>query len=1132
MKHTFPALILAFATLSASALGQREVFTLEGSSAADGYGALVRSAGDVDADGTLDFMVASRAGLGRVFVYSGATQRLIHDLQGTWGSFGRSMDALGDVDGDGFGDFAISETPGGGSPPSFVYVYSGASGAVLFTLSAAAAAVGRLGATIEGIDDVDGDGRSELLVLATGGQVICYSGATGSEVFRLMAPGSGLDFGLRLAGLGDLDGDGVGDFAVSDTRYLATQPSIVRGRAIVYSGATRSQLFTVDGGPSTRNFAKALSDAGDVDGDGLCDLLVGSEDLSIGGFVQVISGGTGAEIRRLEPAVSGEVFGDAVSGAGDVDGDGTDDILVGSPRDSSVLVNAGIGYVFSGSTGRELFRVEGTTISEWVGASVAGAGDLDGDGRAEVLFGRPRLGTAAQDPGRVSCHTLGPDARVLDFEFDEDGITALENGRSVDSNARFGAFVRVDSLGTGHVGAAIFDSSPNGPNAASADPDLLVDRGNLLILQGDPRSSAPGVFDWPDDFAEGGTLRVEFRSPATLVSVDLVDICPGPDGARVQLVDGAGRVRTYQVPAGFTTDGLSDPQRAVRALRLDTLSPQRGVSATATASEDSHFDADGVLALEVYLESSGAIDDVRYVPSGLPRVDELGALYSIPNPPGIGFGFKLRSMSDIDGDGVREILGNQQSGPTGLGVARVFSGATGALLQEFPAQQAGSLFGDFAAGVGDVDADGIEDIGVGGWGFARPGEIRNGVVRIYSGRTFAELYEFVGEAGSRTGTAIERLDDLDGDGHDEFIVGSNSANGNRGRLDVRSGATGSVVYSIIGSGPDVLEGSWVRNMGDVDQDGVDDIFTAAGGLTSHFYVYSGADGALLHEIPGAGYGSKPAGDVDRDGYPDVLLKDSTSSSLYVQVLSGRDWSVLHEVRGVPALVSEYRTAPAGDQDGDGHADFVVDAPYDPIGMNPSGRRIQVLSGRTGLVLFEQAMEGSTTLEFAGDLDGDGFAELLRKGPLGVEVLAVQRRHGFAICDGEVNSTGRGARLRPQGSFAVATGSPRIQAADLPPRATALLVCSSTFGRIVQPVLGGATSGGDLCIAGGPISRLALGVSSPGGQLTFPLEVSRLLPAGMPLSSLVGETRLFQCVYRDVNGPTGGAFSDAVVARFE
>lgn len=101
------------------------------------------------------------------------------------------------------------------------------------------------------------------------------------------------------------------------------------------------------------------------------------------------------------------------------------------------------------------------------------------------------------------------------------------------------------------------------------------------------------------------------------------------------------------------------------------------------------------------------------------------------------------------------------------------------------------------------------------------------------------------------------------------------------------------------------------------------------------------------------------------------------------------------------------------------------------------------------------------------------------------------------------------------------GGPRIQAVDLPPRAMTLLVCAPTFGRIVQPVIGGATSGGDLCIAGGPIVRLEIGVSSPSGQFAFPLELSRLLPPGMPLSSLVGEARLFQCFYRDLNSPTGG-----------
>ncbi|MCP3920100.1 MAG: hypothetical protein GY711_31630 [bacterium] len=1150
----------------APALAQREVFTVEGTAVADVFGSMIRSAGDVDDDGMPDFMVSAFDGFGRVTVFSGATQDVLYSFSGTVGGYGRSFDGLGDVNGDGHADFAISEVPSGVVIDlGVVFVHSGATGDVLYTLDAVGADADIFGSVLRSCGDLDDDGRRDLLVQSkrfrnhVQQSVIAYSGVNGSELFRIDGPQvSSTAFADAFAGLGDADGDGVDDFVISDNNFIDnTGKSIVRGRAIVYSGQTQGMLFSVLGNSTTFSFAGALADAGDIDGDGFADLLVGSPTSGSDGMVQVVSGDTGTDLFLVESVFDGDGFGSAVSRAGDVDGDGTEDFLVGAPRDIPFAVSAGSAYVYSGATGEELFHVRGTAINDRVGTSVAPAGDVEGDGRDDVLVGMPFFVTTAQAPGRVHCYAFGNEPVLLDFDFDDDFRTPLENGRAVDSGARFGRLVRITSDGPGHFGAATFDSSRSGPNANGADPDLLVDRGNLLILQEDPTQNTPGIFISPDDAEAGGTLRLELLSPGRPVSLDLVDICPGPQDATVRLTDLEGRTRTYDVPNGFTADGLLEPQLAVRTLSLSTLDPQPGVSATATATEDPDFDAGLVTGIEVMLASSGAVDGVRWVPSGLPPVEQIVPLYSIEAPPGAGFGRSARSVGDVDGDGRDDIVvGQQLDGTTGFGVGRLYSGADGTLLHEFPGEQPLSVFGDAAAGVGDVDGDGVPDVAFGGWLYDVPGGSDGGVVRVYSGQTYQLLLEFFGEAGDRLGVSLDAMGDVDDDGHDDLLVGSSAAGGGRGRIEIRSGTTGVPLLTVEGSTSDGTLGSFVRNAGDFDADGsVDFLAYEEGGGTSQFagrlVVFSGADGRVLFDRVGTeflqllGAGSAPAGDVNDDGHDDVLLGDwgyvgaPGPDTGRLEVISGKDGTVLHEIIGeFPGGLFPIASAAAGDQDGDGAPDFAALEQIDPEGLPPAGTRLRIYSGATGTTLYERILvtpQSSNRLEPGGDLDGDGFAELLVVSSLAgvarVEALTVNRPDAATACIGAPSSTGFGARLLVEGSLRASDNDLRLIAGNLPAGAFVQLSSSPVFGRGAQPFVQGMRTSGALCL-GGAVMRHTWTSAGPGATATFVVDLSRLPGAGAAPGSLAGETRFFQCFYRDPGFGGESNFSDALRIRFE
>jgi len=204
---------------------------------------------------------------------------------------------------------------------------------------------------------------------------------------------------------------------------------------------------------------------------------------------------------------------------------------------------------------------------------------------------------------------------LVPFETEDDYTTALVNGQDLATPQEFGRLFSLSSSGP-NAGAAIFDSTPLGPNAPSQDRDLLVGLGNLLILQNSQAAGQglPGIFDRPNDDQDGGTLTFDFPAPVEPESLVLVDIDAGNEQAsEVTLFDVAGGTRVYSVPPRWTEDRLQDGPPGWRRLGLNRLDPQPGFLSTATVSESPGFDPRNVLRIEVHLGSSGAVDDLAFV---------------------------------------------------------------------------------------------------------------------------------------------------------------------------------------------------------------------------------------------------------------------------------------------------------------------------------------------------------------------------------------------------------------------------------------------------------------------------------------------------------------------------------------
>ncbi len=208
---------------------------------------------------------------------------------------------------------------------------------------------------------------------------------------------------------------------------------------------------------------------------------------------------------------------------------------------------------------------------------------------------------------------------VLNFNTDDDG-NPMAHGAKVDAEfdcngldypLAITGVVNFSGLNT----AAILNSS-TGP--ASQDPDLLVNKGNILILQTDANlSQCPvansGVYCSHNDDENGGTLSFAFCAPIIPSSIVLVDIDGGDAASSVVLTDVNGKIRTYTVPGNWTGDKVTNfPAPGFGLLDLTTMAGQIGFGSTATASEQAGYDSTAVVQLVVTLGGSGGVDDLSW----------------------------------------------------------------------------------------------------------------------------------------------------------------------------------------------------------------------------------------------------------------------------------------------------------------------------------------------------------------------------------------------------------------------------------------------------------------------------------------------------------------------------------------
>lgn len=422
----------------------------EGNAASAQIGVSVAGAGDVNNDGFRDLVAGAPTYEdleiigGAVFVFpgsaagpTGAPWKLSIDQSFVF--YGGAVDGAGDVNNDGFDDVIAGASgynngaPGEGR--AFVYHGSAAGPAASAWSPSGGKAGAHFGASVARAGDVNNDGFDDVIVgapdydsggLVGEGRAFAYHGsASGLGALAPWSPGgaqAGSHLGASVAGAGDVNNDGFDDVIVGAPGHDGT-----RGRAYIYHGSATglgaAPAQTLEGGQPGAGFGSSVAGAGDVNGDGFDDVIVGSpvhdnSGLDQGRAFLYMGSDTGID-PNVDWTVGGDqnsaLFGVAVASAGDVSGDGIADVAVGASFYSSGQPFEGRTYLFLGSslglhTGAIRIMDE-DQFSSGLGSSLGGAGDMNGDGLADLVVGAPGYDSEGEeDEGRV---LLYPGSTVL-----------------------------------------------------------------------------------------------------------------------------------------------------------------------------------------------------------------------------------------------------------------------------------------------------------------------------------------------------------------------------------------------------------------------------------------------------------------------------------------------------------------------------------------------------------------------------------------------------------------------------------------------------------------------------------------------------------------------------------------------
>ncbi|MBN2550499.1 MAG: FG-GAP repeat protein [Anaerolineales bacterium] len=841
---------------------------------------------------------------------------------------GYSVATAGDVNGDGYSDIIIGAPfyDGGVTNDGMAYVFLGTSLGPVGSPSWSTVgeyAENFYGGAVATAGDVNGDGYSDVIVGAAfydnhsqeinEGKVYVYHGSPGglSTTAAWSYEGNQTDanLGWSAATAGDVNGDNFSDVVVGAPLYNA--PTNNEGRALVFhgsgSGLQASPAFTRDGAGEQYRLGIEVATAGDVNADGCADVLISEQGASSMGYtgngqVRLYYGSSGGLSAGGLTTLSGytdyEEYGESVSTAGDVNGDGYADVIIGSHLNAD---NYGAAYLYYGSNlglaTTTAWHVEGGAVNDFLGASVATGGDINGDGYGDILVGWPNYDGGLNNQGRTMMWWGGSSGLRSNPYYTPESANWYTDGGVNQSGYGSSTATAGDTNGDGFsdviIGAFGYTSSYTQEGCAFV---YLGGPDNLSISADWSRQAAAEAESFGYSVASAGDVNGDGYA-------DIIIGSPSYDGGYEE----QGAIYVWHGSAS----GLSaEPNwSATSGQAYASL----GVSVD-TAGDINGDGYDDIIAGAPHYSNPTVGEGMAFVwlggvsglgPTGNPANADWKAESNQSNAQ---LGSAVADAGDINGDGYADIAvgvhyyTNDQiseglalvwfGGPDGLGVDGNPSNAHDSYELNYEYYR----LGESIAGAGDINRDGYSDLIIGGTGVV--------VVLYGSPEGLGSTNWIVFDVNAHIGASVDTAGDINGDGYSDVIIGAPWYSG----LGVTNEGA---AYAYCGSSSGL-------------------------GLSHCWENYGGLENAQY------GFSVATAGDVNGDGYADILVgawkytameTEEGNARLYYGSASGptscggtdctADWWFESDSTYARLGTS---VASAGDVNGDGYADVLLGAP--------------------------------------------------------------------------------------------------------------------------------------------------------------------------------------------------------------